>query len=180
MRRLVLPGVLALCASLTAFAFTPPASPGPGAIKTMLEGMFKAIDAGDRAAAQACLVDKDSAFPVLIYDSDLDDQPVAIEGLEGARHYLDSIFDALKKDDIKVASRITKINADCNSPDLGYATLEFTQAFTQGGKTETHDYRATALVTWGKDQSKGPKIFHWHASLAKPAAATGGKPDAKK
>lgn len=70
-------------------------------------------------------------------------------------------------------SRITKIHADCHSPELGYATLEFTQAFTAGDKTETTAYRATVLVRWGKEKSKGPKILHWHSSVA-PAAATKG------
>jgi len=181
MRRLVLPCSLVLLASLGTLAFAPvaPVAPpaGPGAITTMLENMFKAIDTGDAATAKACLVYKDCPFPVLVYDQDLDDAPVAIEGLQGAQQYLDKIFAAMKKDGIKCASKITKIHPDCHSPELGYATLEFTQTFTQDGKTESHDYRATALVSWGKDESKGPKIFHWHASPAKnetAAAPAGG------
>jgi len=169
MRRLVIPAAF-LFASLASFALPPENTAGPGAIKTLLEGMLAAIDAGDRAAAQACLVGQDCAFLVQVYDVGLGDDPVAVDGLDAARKYLDSVFDALKKDRVKVASKITKIHADCHSPELGYATLEFTQAFTERGKTETFEYRATALVCWGKDQAKGPKLFHWHGSLAKPDA----------
>ena len=175
MRRLVGLGSLVLLAALTTTALTPRPLAGPAAIKDMLEGMFRAIDAGDRPAAKACLAD-DCPYPVQIFDMDPNNQPVAIEGVDAARKYLDSLFDALAKDHIKVASKITKIHPDCNSPDLGYATLEFTQTFKAGDTTATSSYRATVLVHWGKDQSKGPKIFHWHSSLA-PAPETKG--DAK-
>jgi hypothetical protein len=163
---------LLLIGALAAPAPKPPTPvTGPGAIKTMLEGLFQAIDAGDREKAKACLVGADCAFPVQVFDVDIHDRPVAIDGLDGAQKYLDAIFDALKKDGITVASKITKIHADCHSPELGYATLQFSQAFTQNGATESHDYRATVLVTWGKDQEKGPKIFHWHSSEARSAPA---------
>jgi hypothetical protein len=162
MHRLVGFGSLVLFTAFATTALTPRPPAGPGAIKDMLEGMFRAIDAGDRPAAKACLAD-DCPYPVQIYDMDPANQPVAIEGVDAARKYLDSLFDALAKDHMQVASKITKIHPDCNSPDLGYATLEFTQTFTAGDKTGTSSYRATALVHWGKDQSKGPKIFHWHS-----------------
>src|SRR5262245_16882839 len=165
MRRLVALGSLVLFTAFTATALTPRPLPGPGAIKDMLEGMFRAIDAGDRPAAKACLAD-DCPYPVQLRGLDPNKQPVAIEGVDAARKYLDSLFDALAKDHMKVASKITKIHAECYSPDLGYATLEFTQTFTAGDKTGTSSYRATVLVHWGKDQSKGPKIFHWHSSMA--------------
>ena len=174
MRRLIGIGSLVLLTAFTATALTPRPLAGPGAIKDMLEGMFRAIDAGDRPAAKACLAE-DCPYPVQIYDMDPNNQPVAIEGVDAARKYLDSLFDALAKDHIKVASKITKIHPDCNSPDLGYATLELTQTFTTGDTTATSSYRATVLVHWGKDQSKGPKIFHWHSSMAPGTDAKGDK-----
>jgi hypothetical protein len=181
MRKLLLAGSLVLVASLTAPAVPPAPSPGPGAIAEMLKGLFQAIDAGDRAAAKACLVDKDVKFPVLVYDLDVRNRPVTVEGLDGAHKYLDEIFDTLQKESLKAKSRITKIHADCHSPKLGYATLEFTQQFTGGGQTETHAYRATVLVSWGKDQSKGPKIFHWHGSLDRqPVAVKAEEAEGKK
>jgi hypothetical protein len=171
MRILTVACSLALFASFAAFTFTPAPPAGPGAIKTMLEGFFLALDGGDRVAAHACLAGADCTFPMLVYDLGLDDQPVTTEGREATGKFLDAIFDALKNEGIRLESRITKIHADCHSPELGYATLEFSQSFSGGGEVERRDYRATVLVTWGKDQSKGPKIFHWHGSMApKPAA----------
>ena len=171
----------ALLSALVALSFVPfrPA-PGPGAIEDMLKSFFKAFDTGDRDTARACLVDRDASFPVLIYDLDLQNKPVAIEGLDASRKYLDAIFDAVKQGNVKVASKITKIHADCHSPELGYATLEYSQTFTADGKSETSEYRATVLVSWGKDQNKGPHIFHWHASLAKEPVKEPAKPVSEK
>lgn len=157
--------VVALLSLLTAFAFVPAPERGPGAIEEMLKGFFKALDAGDRAGAQACINPKDSHFPVLVYDLDHENKPVTHEGAEASTKYLDSIFDSLQKSQARVVSKIGKIHADCHSPELGYATLEFSQAVTIGTKTETSSYRATALVTYEKQDRKW-RIFHWHASLA--------------
>ncbi len=168
MRKLTITSV-GIVAALVALSFAPPRpAAGPGAIVEMLENLFKAIDAGDRAAARACLVGTDSRFPVQIYDLDLQHKPETIEGLEPARAYLDALFAGIKRDGVKVESKITKIHADCHSPELGYATLEFTQTFTVNGKSETSEYRATALVSY--DEKTKWHLFHWHSSLAKEPA----------
>ena len=165
MRKLTVFSALALLASLTAFTFVPSPAPGPGAIEDMLVTFFKAFDAGDRATAHACTVPKDGHFPVLIYDMDLENKPVTVEGSEATKQYLEGLFDGVAKAKAKVVSKITRIHADCHSAQLGYATLEFTQAVTSGEKTEATGYRATALVSYDtKDQRW--RIFHFHASLA--------------
>jgi len=165
MKKLTAVVVVALLSLLTAFAFLPAPDRGPGAIEDMLKVFFKALDSGDRAGAQACINPKDGHFPVLVYDLDLENKPVTLEGAEANAKYLDSTFDSLQKSKAKVVSTLAKIHADCHSPELGYATLEFSQAVTIGAKTESSSYRATALVSYDKQDHKW-RIFHWHASLA--------------
>lgn len=164
MRKLPIVAFVAALATLMAFTFAPNPAAGPGAIEAMLTGFFKALDEGDRKAAHACTNPKDGHFPVLVYDLDLENKPVTIDGAEATTKYLDGLFDGLAKAKAKVVSKITTIHADCHSPELGYATLEFTQAVTIGEKTETTKYRATALVSYDKPDQRW-RIFHFHASI---------------
>jgi hypothetical protein len=142
----------------------------------MLRGLFKAVDSGDRAGAKACLA-QDTPFPVLIWDLDLEAKPVEAKGADGAAKYLDGLLDSIAKTKATVASKITSIHADCHSPELGYATLEYTQTTTVDGKAETSRCRATALCT--SDKSHKWRVFHWHASpvpaAVAPADASKGK-----
>ncbi len=177
MNKYALFAVPALLVPLAAFVWAPVAPTGPGAIADMLRGMFKAIDAGDRAGAKACLATAECKFPTLVWDLDLENKPVAIVGVEAAGKYIDSLFDATAKMKATLASKITSLHADCHSPELGFATLEFSQTVTVDNKPETSNYRVTALVS--ADQDNKWHIFHWHASLV-PAAAPPAAPAAGK
>lgn len=156
-------------ALLAALAFapapTPAAGAGPAAIEEMLRSFFKAIETGNRDAALACLADKDSPFPIVTYAIDREGKPVTIEGLEAMTKYVDTFVDAAKKEGGKYESKIAKIHADCHSPELGYATIEYARTMTSQGKSTTRELRATALVY--SDKNSQWHIFHWHGSAAK-------------
>lgn len=156
---------------LASFAFAPRPTSGPGAIEDMLRGMFQAMDRGDHAAAKRCLATGDTPFPVLVWDLDLENKPVAVQGAAAAAKYLDDLLDGAAKAKAKIATNLVAVHADCHSPELGYATIEFDQTVVVDGKSDSSHFRATVLVSM--DKGGQWHVFHWHASLVPPAAQAG-------
>jgi hypothetical protein len=59
------------------------------------KNMFKALDAGDRATVHAYGPTKDSRFPVQAFDYDWDNKPVAMDGVDAVRKYVDALLDEM-------------------------------------------------------------------------------------
>jgi hypothetical protein len=156
-------GLLVACA----IAF---AASGSESIETSVRNMFKALDAGDRVAFRAFQPNREIKFPVQFFDYDLENKPVAIEGVDAVNTYLESLFDEMTKRKMKVTSVISNLRSGSHSPELGFAIFDLAQTTTSGGKSETSRFRSTALLTQDK-KTRTWRMFHVHATLV-PSAPT--------
>lgn len=138
-------------------------------IETSVRTMFKSLDAGDRTATLAYGPSATAKFPVVAFDYDLDNNPVAYEGAAAVNKYLGSLFDTMAERKMKVVSVVSNLRSGSSSPELGFANFELTQTMTAGGKSETVKFRVTALVSQEAKTGKW-RIFLWQATII-PAAA---------
>jgi len=151
-----------LLAATASFAAPAPTPPGPGAILDMLKGMFAAADQCDAKGVLDCL-DQEGTFPIQLYTETSDGRPVLAKGRTEVASWVGQVMGEVQHRGNKVVTTITQSQADCHSPELGFATLEFERVIT--GKDHAQKktaHRATVLVRYGKDQKW--HWFHWHDS----------------
>jgi ketosteroid isomerase-like protein len=155
-------GVLAVAASAAAES-----------IETSVKSIFKAVDAGDRAAMRTYAPVESMRFPVQFFDYDWDNKAVAIEGASAVNTYLETLFDELGKRNLKVTSVISKLRTGSSAPEMGFAVFDLTQTMTAGGKSDTAKFRTTMLLSQDTKSGKW-RVFHSHATLV-PADIVAGK-----
>ena len=167
--RLLTAAVLSAALAAPALVAPRPIPPGPGAILDMLKGMLAAADKGDAKGVLDCL-EQDGTLPIQLYTETSDGRPVTARGRTEVASYVGRVLGEMEHRGAKVVTTITQSAADCHSPELGFATLEFTRTITVKDQPEKQSsHRATVLVRYGKDRAW--HWFHWHDSRGTAAAA---------
>ncbi len=187
----VLPAPVLLALGLWA---APPAAPtpvpGPGAVIQAIEGLVKAVDAGDQQAldkaflpmhrAEGVQCELDPATGKLEYqeqggDPDLAGIVFRDVGADGAPLQARTVAEAstLLREKVggkesELSTRILAVRADCPGPHCSWASVTFERTFRRpDGQRVMVPMHATALVRY---QSEAPtmRLFLWHASPTGP------------
>jgi hypothetical protein len=147
----------------------PSAPLGGGSVLEMHRQLFAAIDRGEIEAVKAFVSDSRGSSGGSVFLVDFSGAPVQAWGTEGVRELLARTVAHRSKRGGEWKTTITKEVADCHSPELSYAVLEFERARVVDGKSETKRFRSTSLVC--NDGGKW-KLFHWHVSpMSEPGTA---------
>ncbi len=168
--------ILALVTALAAIPMIVPGpestpSAGPGALIEMHERIFKALDTVDPEALYADLL-PDRDFLLFVPGPQ---GPERHQGRDAAWEWFKQRLEETKAAGGKWSTQMTWKNADCHSPELGYAVIEFTRSHEKDGAVTRTSWRSTAL---GRYVDGKFRLLHWHVSPA--AEATVPPPAVKK
>lgn len=146
--------------------------PGPGGVLDLHEELFRAMDEGDVDAIRGILADskrgatwKDGRWgdprSFLAYGNLSSGEAFTADSKKQGLRLLADMGDAPEGPGGPWKTTITRCWADCPSPDISFAALQFERTRGVGDEILTERYRSTSLVS---HTERGWELWHIHIS----------------